>query len=160
MAVGEGPKRRRLAVRPRTRRSQGGWALIGIPDAYAKWEMVKDLQAGTDALLASDLLCAMAGYEPAGQVIRDRQIPAELSDPDRVAPADEYLVLDADASQSYVINAAVRGSDLVVEGPPGTGKSQTIANLIATLVCRTAESGHLFRSNPDTRAALSGHPCG
>ena len=136
MAVGEGPKRRRLAVRPRTRRSQGGWALIGIPDAYAKWEMVKDLQTGTDALLASDLLCAMAGYEPAGQVIRDRQIPAELSDPDRVAPADEYLVLDADASQSYVINAAVRGSDLVVEGPPGTGKSQTIANLIATLAAR------------------------
>ena len=28
------------------------------------------------------------------------------------------------------------------------------------MVCRTAESGHLFRSNPDTRAALSGHPCG
>lgn len=104
--------------------------------SYAKWEMVKDLQTGTDTLLASDLLCAIAGYEPAGQAIRDRQVPAELSEPDRVPPADEFLVLDADASQSYVINAAVRGSDLVVEGPPGTGKSQTIANLIATLAAR------------------------
>jgi hypothetical protein len=27
-------------------------------------------------------------------------------------------------------------------------------------VCRTAESGHLFRTNPDTCTALSGHPCG
>ncbi|MDA8372913.1 MAG: AAA domain-containing protein [Actinomycetota bacterium] len=104
--------------------------------SYAKWEMVNDLKTGTDALLASELLCAIAGYEPAGQAIRDRQVPAELSEPDRVPPADEFLVLDADASQSYVINAVVRGSDLVVQGPPGTGKSQTIANLIATLAAR------------------------
>jgi very-short-patch-repair endonuclease len=104
--------------------------------SYAKWGMVQDLQSGMDALLASDLLCAIAGYEPAGQAIRDRQAPASLSEPDGVPPEDEFLVLDADASQSYVINAAVRGSDLVVEGPPGTGKSQTIANLIATLAAR------------------------
>lgn len=104
--------------------------------SYAKWEMVKDLEAGTDALVASDLLCAIAGYTPAAQAVRDRQVPAEITEPDRVPPADEFLVLDADASQSYVINAAVRGSDLVVEGPPGTGKSQTIANLIASLAAR------------------------
>ena len=104
--------------------------------SYAKWEMVKDLEAGTDALVASDLLCAIAGYTPAAQAVRDRQASAEITEPDRVPPADEFLVLDADSSQSYVINAAVRGSDLVVEGPPGTGKSQTIANLIASLAAR------------------------
>lgn len=104
--------------------------------SYAKWEMVKDLETGADALIASDLLCAIAGYAPAGQAVRDRQVAVEISDPDRVPPADEFLVLDADASQSYVVNAVVRGGDLVVEGPPGTGKSQTIANLIASLAAR------------------------
>ncbi len=42
------------------------------------------------------------------------------------------LVLDADSSQHTVlIEALWKKSHLVVEGPPGTGKSQTIANLIA-----------------------------
>jgi very-short-patch-repair endonuclease len=106
--------------------------------SYAKWEMVKDLESGTDALVASDLLCAIAGYQPAQQALRDRQAGAQLSrsEPDRVPPQDEYLVLDADASQSYVINAAVASANLVVVGPPGTGKSQTIANLIASLAAR------------------------
>jgi len=44
--------------------------------------------------------------------------------------------LDADASQNYAINAVVGGQSLIIKGPPGTGKSQTIANLIASLVAR------------------------
>lgn len=41
------------------------------------------------------------------------------------------LILDADSSQHSVIIDALDNKDIVVEGPPGTGKSQTIANLIA-----------------------------
>lgn len=47
---------------------------------------------------------------------------------------DSYTILDADSSQLEVIEAAKKGMNLVVEGPPGTGKSQTIANLIAELL--------------------------
>ena len=50
-----------------------------------------------------------------------------------VPPAREFLVLDADGTQSEVINSVRAGNHLVVNGPPGTGKSQTIANLIAAL---------------------------
>jgi hypothetical protein len=49
----------------------------------------------------------------------------ELSD---LAP---ILVCDADSSQHSAIIDAMKGRTLVIEGPPGTGKSQTIANLIA-----------------------------
>ena len=45
-----------------------------------------------------------------------------------------YQVLDADSSQIAVIENVKAGHNLVVEGPPGTGKSQTIVNLIAELM--------------------------
>ena len=45
-----------------------------------------------------------------------------------------YQVLDADSSQISVIENVKAGHNLVVEGPPGTGKSQTIVNLIAELI--------------------------
>jgi very-short-patch-repair endonuclease len=48
-----------------------------------------------------------------------------------VSPSDVFPILDADDSQLEVILRARAGQNLVVHGPPGTGKSQTIANLIA-----------------------------
>ncbi|ERK17327.1 DNA helicase related protein [Pantoea sp. AS-PWVM4] len=41
------------------------------------------------------------------------------------------LIYDADSSQHSALIDAVDGVNLVIEGPPGTGKSQTITNLIA-----------------------------
>lgn len=49
-------------------------------------------------------------------------------DVDRYAP---ILILDADSSQHSAIIDAMRGDNLVIFGPPGTGKSQTITNIIA-----------------------------
>ncbi|MGH9072966.1 MAG: AAA domain-containing protein [Acidimicrobiales bacterium] len=106
--------------------------------SYAKLPMVKDLDMDTagDLLATSPLILAIAGDQGARQVLRDRHETISEAQPDLTPPADEFLVLDADSSQSYAINAAVSGADLVIEGPPGTGKSQTIANLIATLAAR------------------------
>jgi len=42
--------------------------------------------------------------------------------------------MDADPSQIAVIEDIKAGRNLVVEGPPGTGKSQTITNAIAELI--------------------------
>ncbi|MDD4310126.1 MAG: DUF4011 domain-containing protein, partial [Candidatus Cloacimonetes bacterium] len=47
---------------------------------------------------------------------------------------DVYHILDADPSQIAVIEAVKKGTNIIVEGPPGTGKSQTIANIIAELL--------------------------
>ena len=47
------------------------------------------------------------------------------------------LVFDADSSQhSALIDALLAKRNLVIEGPPGTGKSQTITNLIAACIAQ------------------------
>lgn len=46
------------------------------------------------------------------------------------------LPLDADSSQQSAIADIAEGKSLVIEGPPGTGKSQTIANSIANAIER------------------------
>ncbi|MEI8213945.1 MAG: DUF4011 domain-containing protein [Planctomycetota bacterium] len=46
------------------------------------------------------------------------------------------LPLDADSSQHSAVADIVDGKNMVIEGPPGTGKSQTIANAIANAIER------------------------
>jgi very-short-patch-repair endonuclease len=46
------------------------------------------------------------------------------------------LICDADSSQHSALIDAARGMNLVIEGPPGTGKSQTITNLIAASIAK------------------------
>lgn len=46
------------------------------------------------------------------------------------------LVDDADSSQHSALIDAVSGKNLVIVGPPGTGKSQTITNLIAACLAQ------------------------
>jgi very-short-patch-repair endonuclease len=105
--------------------------------AYTKLPMVSDLEASFDELVAHDLIAAMAGDSEAIETLRE-SAPSEESipSPDATALADEFLVLDADCSQNYAINAVLAGQNLIIKGPPGTGKSQTIANMIATLIAR------------------------
>lgn len=108
--------------------------------SYAKLPMVRDLDGAHDAISRHQFVAALTGDPKARGELRnvdslsfgdgDDQIP------DDPPPQDEFLILDADGSQSRVINAALQGRNLVVVGPPGTGKSQTIANLIATLTAR------------------------
>jgi very-short-patch-repair endonuclease len=101
---------------------------------YAKLPMVRDLEAAGDLLADSDLVAAVAGDPVAQQLVSagpDADEPAGTDD-----PADDYSVLDADSSQRSAIEAVLAGRSLVIHGPPGTGKSQTIANLIAAMVAR------------------------
>ncbi|MET8044898.1 DUF4011 domain-containing protein [Micromonospora sp. NPDC005215] len=51
-----------------------------------------------------------------------------------VDEADLHLPIPADGSQMQAIVRAERGHSFVLEGPPGTGKSQTITNMIARAV--------------------------
>ena len=98
--------------------------------SYAKLPMVADLGAQGLELANHDVIAALAGDPDALRSVR-RSLPDPEADAD---PGREHLVLDADSSQQAAIDAVRAGAHLVIKGPPGTGKSQTIANLIASLV--------------------------
>ncbi len=49
---------------------------------------------------------------------------------------DRYVTADSDPAQDRAVARARRGPGLVIEGPPGTGKSQTIVNLVADAIGR------------------------
>ena len=111
-------------------------SLIGT-FSYMKQPMVDDLSEDQVEFMAgNDMVSAIAGVEEAKQEIRQSGSDVSPTAPDVIAPSAEYLVLDADASQSYAINRASAGQSIVIEGPPGTGKSQSIANLVADLVAK------------------------
>jgi len=75
--------------------------------------------------------------------------PIELGEVTDEGLEDLGLVLPCDDSQLHVVQLSSQGCCLQVEGPPGTGKSQTIANIIsnalyhgrtALLVCDKREA--------------------
>ena len=76
----------------------------------------------------------------------------EEYDVDRNLALDRIpLVLDADSSQhSAIIDAVMNGKNLVIEGPPGTGKSQSITNMIAA----ATHSGKTVLFVSEKKAAL------
>jgi len=75
------------------------------------------------------LLGAQAGEKPPGQLSGEYPQDGEEKD---VSLPDLKLIRDADSSQySALIDSLSSENGLVIEGPPGTGKSQTITNLIA-----------------------------
>jgi very-short-patch-repair endonuclease len=101
---------------------------------YAKLPMVRDMEAAGDLLAESDLVAAIAGDPEAQELVSADPNPSAGAATD--SPEDDYSVLDADSSQRNAIDTVLAGQSLVIHGPPGTGKSQTIANLIAALVAR------------------------
>ncbi|WP_349361325.1 DUF4011 domain-containing protein [Stappia sp.] len=112
--------------------------------SFAKFLMWKDLVERTDDLRRNRVVRHLIdtpdqafGPEASGAPVRDE------GDLDRSCdPADIVNILPADSSQIAASVAAADGHDFVVVGPPGTGKSQTIANMISN--CLAAGKTVLF----------------
>lgn len=123
-----------------------GWKLhrfasLGLFE-FGKLMMYLDLEPGKNqVLLQSSLvqrLIGLAGSEDAesptssaGGFSSEYAID-ELEDVHQNYP----LIDDADSSQHSALVDVMRGKDLVIEGPPGTGKSQTITNMISAAMAQ------------------------
>jgi hypothetical protein len=107
--------------------------------SFSKLLMYRDLDPSSwpegASVVDHALIKRLLGTDPAeaasGVPVRDAR---ELDD--AVHPTDTYQVLDADSSQQVAIMAAWEGASAVIEGPPGTGKSQTITNIVAECLAR------------------------
>ena len=105
--------------------------------SFAKYLMWKDLVDRTDQLRQNRLVKHLIDnpdqvYETAGD-----GIPRAEEIDRRYSPADLVTPLPADSSQLAAVAAVGEGNDLVIIGPPGTGKSQTIANMIANCLAQS-----------------------
>jgi hypothetical protein len=118
--------------------------------AFQKMAMVKDLRERSAELAAHDVIAAVAGDGGAKSAINAEQREVDPKEFDRVPPENEFLVLDADSSQQRAIAGVLSGQSRVIHGPPGTGKSQTITNLISTL----AATGRRILFVAEKKAAL------
>jgi hypothetical protein len=101
--------------------------------SFEKGVMFQDLMDNAERVRSHPLVQVLAGIPvdlPRGEAIGE----AELDD--RQDPRQSFHVLDADGSQRLCLETAARGESFVLIGPPGTGKSQTIANLIADHIGR------------------------
>ncbi|HYC90980.1 MAG TPA: DUF3320 domain-containing protein [Thermoanaerobaculia bacterium] len=98
--------------------------------SFTKFVMFKDLDPATwpDGRKPHDHPLLQTLFHPSGDAKEERRAVEDV-DAKRM-----WHVMDADPSQIAVIEEVKGGRNLVVEGPPGTGKSQTITNLIAEML--------------------------
>lgn len=103
--------------------------------SFAKYLMWKDLVDRTDQLKENPVVAHLIDNPKASYANDiDFVVPSDL---DQTFKTTDLIVpLPADSSQIAAIAAAERGKDFVIFGPPGTGKSQTIANLITHLLAK------------------------
>ena len=102
---------------------------------FQKEVIYRDLKANEDEIASHDMVRLLA-EGPMGDVPGDLDfdvVAEDLLDRD-YPPEDLAMVRDADVSQRQCLLAARSGHSFVMDGPPGTGKSQTITNLIAQFI--------------------------
>lgn len=104
---------------------------------YTNMPLVDDLKNNIESFAESDVVAAIAGVEEARGSLNTGISDPPANQPDVDPPEAEFLILDADSSQHRAINRVLAGQSVVIWGPPGTGKSQTIANLIAALMAQS-----------------------
>lgn len=97
--------------------------------SFAKYLMWKDLRDRTELLKESPFVKHLvdrptAAYQQESNFVSKDDVDSKIN------PADFYAPFNCDSSQMVAVAASAESQDFVLEGPPGTGKSETIANII------------------------------
>ncbi len=101
--------------------------------SFQKEVMYRDLKDNEAVIAEHPIVGALALGPEGGQDLSFSAISESRLD--EVAPPEETIsILDSDATQRVCIVSAREGKSFVMDGPPGSGKSQTIANMVAELL--------------------------
>ena len=112
---------------------QKGWdvleeSMLGL-FSFNKFVMWNDIHSNAGRLEENPVIAALTGKQAelaAGEETVDaREIDKQNQ------PKDFAIPLDVDSSQMEAVVESGRGKSFILHGPPGTGKSQTITNMIA-----------------------------
>lgn len=98
--------------------------------SFTKYLMWKDLQDRTDDLMKNGIISHLLNIPGVPNPFEGKTPSPDHMD-QNFPPTRMYCPLNADSSQLACVVAASGGKSFVMEGPPGTGKSQTITNIIA-----------------------------
>lgn len=97
--------------------------------SFNKFVMWNDIHSNADKLAENAIVASLIEN-------RDKQEPSDETVDARIidksnSPIDFSIPLDVDSSQMEAIVESGKGRTFILHGPPGTGKSQTITNMIA-----------------------------
>jgi len=118
----------RQGIMARSRWDIEEYAFIG-QFSFNRFIMWNDIRNRADELAANKVVASLISGKTEWDGGDISMTPLELDT--KVAPADLAVPVAADSSQLAAVYAANSGKSFVLHGPPGTGKSQTITNMIA-----------------------------
>ena len=95
----------------------------------ARINIYKDLSENAEKVINHPIVRAIDGDQSAIPALKVK----EKMD-DEFSYQKTFLPVSYDSSQLKAISEVSKGKSLVIEGPPGTGKSQTITNIIADAI--------------------------
>lgn len=102
--------------------------------SFNKFVMWNDIHSHADLITKNPIVDSLVNgkltFEPKNNAKTAEQMDREYT------PADMLLPVSCDSSQLEAVEEAVAGSSFIMFGPPGTGKSQTITNIIANALYR------------------------
>ncbi|MBO4877781.1 MAG: DUF3320 domain-containing protein [Ruminococcus sp.] len=104
------------------------YAFIG-QFSFNRFIMWNDIRNRAEELAANKVVASLMSGKTEWESEDLNIAPLELDT--KIAPADLAVPVAADSSQLAAVCAANSGQSFVLHGPPGTGKSQTITNMIA-----------------------------
>ncbi len=118
----------RRAVMNKKRWDMEPYAFIGL-FSFSRFIMWNDLRNRSEDIAKNKVVASLISGKMEWQPTELTIPPEELDD--RLMPTDIAVPASADSSQLTAVCAASAGQSFVLHGPPGTGKSQTITNMIA-----------------------------